>query len=84
MMKGLKKSNGMMRSLVKAFTMNFASFIHPCPYIGMHTMMNVKFGDKNHIKMLPTGLYRETTKITDDATKAFVYFDMIYEISNMY
>lgn len=82
-MKGFKKSNGITRSLLNAFTMNFPSIIHPCPYIGMHTMMNVKFEDKNYIKMLPSGLYRKTTKITDGATKAFLYLDMVYEVTDI-
>lgn len=71
-----------MRSILNAFVLNYADFIHPCPYVGRHKMMNIKFQDKNAL-ILPAGFYREVVKITDDDSKTFLYVNMLLEVTNI-
>lgn len=79
-MKG-KNTFGMMRSVVNVFKLNYAAFIHKCPYEGLHTIMNIRLEEKN-LQMFPSGFYRMTTKITDDVTKGEFNVSLLWEVTN--
>lgn len=73
-----KSSNRMTRSLIRVLKQICPQVIQSCPYLGRYELVDVKF-DKNTFFMYPAGLYRITTKVTDDASKTVVNMSVLME-----